>query len=207
MTKYLQNTGVNMKLFRQIKRNFLIRLMAVLGFGGMTAFCLSSCQSSSANNDKQPKHEASDSAASEAPQPAADSNQADSVTNPEPVDNSAYFEPAPDPDFGMPVKKYGIPSALPPDAYEHLDEMQVPPTPEANEQALRQRFGDDNDEPANLTPEYTEEQLMNDPPPPAVDRPVKKYGIVRPSPKYGVRPPVQKYGVIPPKEYGIKRDL
>ena len=187
MTKFLQNTGVNMTLFRQIKRNFLIRLMAVLGFGGMTAFCLSSCQSSSANNDKQPKHEASDNAASEAPQPAAGSNQADSVTNP---------EPAPEPDFGMPVKKYGIPSDLPPDAYEHLDEMQVPPTPEANEQALRQRFGDDNDEPANLTPEYTEEQLMNEPPPPVVDRPVKKYGIVRPSPKYGVRPPVKKYGVI-----------
>ncbi|MBO4351419.1 MAG: hypothetical protein J6A01_10805 [Proteobacteria bacterium] len=33
-----------MKLFKQIKRKYLIRLMTVLGFGGMAAFCIASCQ-------------------------------------------------------------------------------------------------------------------------------------------------------------------
>ena len=55
-----------MKKLKQIKRSFLIRLMSVLGFGGMTAFCLASCEQAS-TNDAQP--------ASETPTAAVDSDE------------------------------------------------------------------------------------------------------------------------------------
>lgn len=55
-----------MKKIKQIKRNFLIRLMSVLGFGGMAAFCLASCEQAS-TNDAQP--------ASETPTAAVDSDE------------------------------------------------------------------------------------------------------------------------------------
>ena len=211
-----------MKSFRQIKRSFLIRLMAVLGFGGMTAFCISSCQSSS-NSDKQPKHEASENATPDASQTDADSNNAadadsnnaadadsnDAANTPQPVVND-WFAPQ-DPDIAIPVTKYGIQPPLPPDAYEHLDEMQVPPTPEANEERLKRYNDPDEDVPADkLKPEYTEEQLNAKPI--ADPEPVPtKYGVLPPEPpvaKYGIRPPVKKYGIPKPAtRYGIRRDI
>ena len=43
--------------FKLLKRNMLIKIMTFLGFGGMAAFCIASCQQVSSNSDKQPSQE------------------------------------------------------------------------------------------------------------------------------------------------------
>ena len=59
-----------MNVIKQFKRNCLIRLMSALGFGGMTAFCLASCQPA-VNDVQQPRQEKSNKTAPEAAQPNA----------------------------------------------------------------------------------------------------------------------------------------
>ena len=199
-----------MKFFKQMIRNFLIRLMTVLGFGGMTAFCVSSCQSTSANNDKQPKQEANDNATTgqnnpevENQQNNADDQNADNQEQPKKFEiDESFFEP--NLGFEIPVTKYGIQSPLPPDAVDHLDEMVVPPTPELNDE-IKNRNNTQNDaqDPSNLKAEYTEEELNNLKTEP---EPVEPDIIVT---KYGVRPVeiVTKYGIVkPPTKYGPPRD-
>lgn len=177
-----------LKYLKQLKRNFLIRVMTALGFGGMAAFCVS-CE--------QPK-EVRPVVAEQVPQGASDSEDAVGV-NPEPAETAAEPASVNEPDTRMPVKKYGIVSPLPPDVVDHFDEIQVPPTPEANEAAHRER---EEAERQNLKPEYTEEDIQampEDEEKPATIRPVyppKEYGIRRPVPN------VPKYGILPPKKYG-----
>ncbi len=177
-----------MNFFKQIKRNILIRLMTVLGFGGMAAFCISSCQSATSSSDKQPKSEVAEDAMTEAPQPAPESNGGTNAPQPEFTEDTSDSNPPPAQDIQMPVKKYGIPAPLPPDVVEHFDEIQVPPTPEANEAALKDKI-DEQDE--DLKPEYTEEDLWNKPDPGSI-RPVKKYGIIPPTKP---QPIVTRYGI------------
>ena len=177
-----------MNIFKQTKRKFLIRLMTALGFGSMAAFCISSCQSATSNSDKQPKQETAESASSEVPQPASDNNDTANLPTPELTENAAGSDPSPVPEPQMPVKKYGIPSQLPPDVLDHIDEIQVPPTPEANEEALKNQNDEQTD---NLNPEYTEEDLWKKPYP-GSSRPVKKYGV-QPPPQ--PQPIVTKYGI------------
>lgn len=54
--------------FKSYKRKCLIRLMTVLGFGGMVGFCIASCQSPKANQDQQTEQKSSDSGNSEQPE-------------------------------------------------------------------------------------------------------------------------------------------
>ena len=46
--------------FKSVKREFLARLMTILGFGGMVAFCMPSCEQTDPNRDKQPVQELND---------------------------------------------------------------------------------------------------------------------------------------------------
>lgn len=174
-----------MSYFKQIKRNFLIRLMTVLGFGGMAAFCISSCQSTTSSSDKQPKSEVAEDAAVE----TSESNDAVNTPKPEFTEDMSDPNSGPAQDIQMPVKKYGIPAPLPPDVVEHFDEIQVPPTPEANEEALKDKNDEQSEE---LKPEYTEEDLMNQPEIRPVPEPIyhkMKYGVPHPAKRYGIQSP------------------
>lgn len=185
-----------MNTVKNVKRAFLIRLMAVLGFGGMTAFCLSSCQSANSNSDKQPKQETESEIVQEQPLPDADNTE--SSDTPSDTQNSdSYDQFFQESDFQIPVTKYGVPSPLPPDAYEHLDEMQVPPTPELNEERHNQNSQvNDND----LKPGLSDDTQDTKPDPsPSIKKIATRYGIRRPVKKYGIRGPVGKYG--PPRDF------
>ncbi len=151
-----RNTMMNLK---RIKRNILFRLMTALGFGGMAAFCLSSCQSPSANSDKQPKQETVNEATAEQTPPTVEQtpptveqtpSTAEQTSDNEVSDESAdeskpvmdeetlntFFPPAQD--NAVIVTKYGIRPPLPPQDIENID-LSVPATPEENEKRLQER--------------------------------------------------------------------
>ena len=137
---------------KRIKRNILFRLMTALGFGGMAAFCLSSCQSPSANSDKQPKQETVNEATAEQTPPTVGQtpSTAEQTSDNEVSDESAdesktvmdeetlntFFPPAQD--NAVIVTKYGIRPPLPPQDIENID-LSVPATPEENEKRLQER--------------------------------------------------------------------
>ena len=54
--------------FKSYKRKCLIRLMTVLGLGGMVGFCIASCQSPKANQDQQTEQKSSVPGNSEQPE-------------------------------------------------------------------------------------------------------------------------------------------
>ena len=54
--------------FKSYKRKCLIRLMTVLGLGGMVGFCIASCQSPKANPDQQTEQKSSVPGNSEQPE-------------------------------------------------------------------------------------------------------------------------------------------
>ena len=134
--------------FKSFRRKCFIRLMTVLGFGGMVGFCIASCQSPKSNQNQQPKQESPENIGSVQAETQLET-QADnpSPTNPdtqdvqETIDNQTetmIFEQVddeqqiPDPipintkktdeddntDFITPMKAYGI---RPP-------KLRVPPT-------------------------------------------------------------------------------
>ena len=194
---------------RHIKRHFLIRLMTVLGFGGMAAFCMSSCQSTSSNSDKQPKQETNAEVVPEQSTSDADSSSQDNNVQTDTPNADAVDTFFPESDYEMPVKKYGIPSPISPEELERFDENGVPIVPEIpsvpatpNDSAANSAPSDDEEQIQNLKAEYTEEDLNKPLPQPEQPLPVKKYGIQKPPPP---RPPVTKYGVLPPKRYGVMR--
>ena len=65
-----------MKSFKLLKREFLIRLMTVLGFGGMVGFCISSCQQDKPNQDNQMNQESANDDSVESEQTVTESNKA-----------------------------------------------------------------------------------------------------------------------------------
>ena len=153
---------------KNLKRRNLIRLMSLLGFGGMSAFCVSSCQSTS--NADTPKN---------AVEEQAPESQSDNTLKPELNENG---EPAQNhrPDMDIPVTKYGIKNPLPTDVIENMEALADPAALEENEDA-------------ELKPELTEEDLLNSDPSPA--QMTAKYGAVMPPKKYGIPQPPTRYGI------------
>ena len=141
---------------KQIKRNFLIRLMTMLGFGGMAAFCLSSCQSTTGAGDKQPKQESESTMSSDTSAPVSDSQNADpddqenlpkAEFNENNIDN--FFPPQTEPQ--MPVKKYGIVTPIPTD---DIDDVKEPLIPEETEESLMNKPNNNNQKPDVITTKY-----------------------------------------------------
>ena len=64
-----------MKSFKLLKREFLIRLMTVLGFGGMVGFCIPSCQQAKPNQDNQVNQESVNDNSADSVQTVAESEK------------------------------------------------------------------------------------------------------------------------------------
>ena len=146
--------------------------MTLMGFGGMTAFCVSSCQSATSGSDKQPKHETENVTSQE--QPGADAvrmNEENDVDNPsETLKIDAYDAAFPGNNYEIPVTKYGIPSPIPEDAINHLDEMKVPPAPDPDEANSDEKAQNEN---LNTGSARENEDFVT----PPQQMPVKRYGI------------------------------
>lgn len=151
---------------KNLKRRNLIRLMSLLGFGGMSAFCLTSCQS--ASKAETPKN---------AVEEQAPASEADNTLKPELSENGDPTE-KPQPDMDVPVTKYGIPQPIP--VIENLEVLLDPTASEENKEP-------------ELKPELTEEELLN--PDPSPGQMTAKYGVVMPPKRYGIPQPPTKYGI------------
>ena len=171
-----------MTSLKQIKRNFLIRLMTVLGFGGMAAFCVASCQPEKVDQDKGTQDK---------PSETVDQEKADQDKQPEPEtvnqDGQQKDEAVPE----VPEQETNISKDAGDEANKDLADTPVPDSGTKSEENQNSEVADAQDE----QKKDDKVDVKKDESTGKIHKKVSKYGPPpnNPKPKYG---PPKKYGPL-----------